>query len=321
MVYEIAALYHFADWPDFADWRERLLEAGTQRRLCGSLLLASEGINGTLAGESQALRELLDVIRSIPPLASLTAKFSHSRFPPFRRLKVRLKEEIVRLGVPGINPREKVGHYIAPEAWNDLIADPEVVLIDTRNHYEVELGRFPGARDPKTADFREFPAYVAAHLDPAQHPKVAMYCTGGIRCEKATSYLLEAGFRDVYHLQGGILAYLAKIDPAESRWEGECYVFDDRVSVDHHLQPGTYLNCVGCGLPISPEAAASPLYEPGIACPRCAPTLTPEKRARLTERQQQIEAARTQATTPLHPKASALSLLHRHSEVSSVTPI
>lgn len=308
--YVVAALYQFVELPDFADLRSPLLAFCQKHEVVGSLLLSREGINGTIAGCRGSIDTVLARLRADPRLAQLPHKESTCAFAPFRKMKVRLKSEIVRLGVEGVDPCCEVGTYVAPENWNALIADPEVVVIDTRNDYEIAVGRFKGALDPGTRDFRSFPEFVNASLDPARHRKIAMYCTGGIRCEKATSYLLRQGFAEVYHLQGGILNYLAQINREESLWEGECYVFDDRVSVDHDLQPGTWVNCVGCGHPVAAAETASPRYIEGVCCPRCHDELSEEKRQRLAERQRQILLARQRAETPIHPKASALRLLH-----------
>lgn len=309
MSYAVAAFYLFAELEDFAQKRSPLLAWCQRHEVCGSILLAREGVNGTIAGPEAGINAVLGWLREDPRLAELTEKRSQCAFPPFRKMKVRLKKEIVRLGVEGIDPNAKVGQYVAPQDWNALIDDPEVVLIDTRNSYEIEVGKFKGAIDPLTDDFRSFPDYVQQQLDPQKHRKVAMYCTGGIRCEKATSYLLEQGFENVYHLHGGILNYLEQIPETETRWQGECYVFDDRVSVNHDLQPGQWLNCVGCGKPIHESETRSPKYIEGVCCPRCHDTMPEEKRQRLAERHRQIQQAKAQASAPVHPKASALGLL------------
>ncbi|MGF1452663.1 MAG: rhodanese-related sulfurtransferase [Opitutales bacterium] len=311
--YTVAALYQFVDLEDFEAMRSPLLAFCQKQAVVGSLLLAREGINGTIAGSREGVDAVLDRLRSNPRLADLAHKESQCDFLPFRKMKVRLKEEIVRLGVEGVDPTCAVGEYVEPEDWNALIRDPEVVLIDTRNDYEIAVGKFQGAVDPQTSDFRSFPDYAKARLDPARHRKVAMYCTGGIRCEKATSYLLQQGFEHVYHLKGGILNYLEKVPREQSLWEGECYVFDDRVSVTHDLEPGSWLNCVGCGRPIPETATADPKFIEGVCCPLCHDTLSEEKRDRLAERHRQIQRAKANLSVDeLHPKASALRLLSRH---------
>ncbi len=307
--YIVAALYKFVELPDFENFRSPVRARSQKHEASGSLLRAREGINGTIPGSREGIEAVLAYLRSEPRLADLPHKESTCDFPPFRKMKVRLKQEIVRLGIEGIDPTCKVGEYIDPKDWNALIADPEVVLVDTRNDYEIAVGKFKGALNPQTDDFRSFPQWVEENLDKSQNKKVAMYCTGGIRCEKATSYLLEQGFQHVYHLNGGILKYLEEIPEENSLWEGECYVFDDRVSVNHDLQPGTWVNCVGCGRPVHQRATASPKYIEGVCCPNCHDDLPDDKRQRLAERHRQIIAAKAKAGDQLHPRASALSLL------------
>lgn len=288
----IAALYKFVALPDYQELREPLLEHCLQAGVKGTLLLASEGINGTIAGTREGIDSVLAYLKADARLQNLSHKESLDAEMPFYRMKVKLKKEIVTMGVEGIDPRQVVGTYVAPADWNQLISDPEVVVVDTRNDYEYELGSFKGALNPNTRSFREFPQYVAEHLDPAKHKKVAMFCTGGIRCEKSTAYLKEQGFEEVYHLHGGILQYLEDVPVEDSLWQGECYVFDNRVSVDHHLQPGNYDLCHGCREPITEQDKQSPLYLEGVTCPRCHDRQTPEQRARFMERQKQIELAR-----------------------------
>ncbi len=293
MPLSIIAFYKFAPLPDYREMRAPLLAFCEERGVRGTILLAAEGINGTVAGSSEALSELLDYLRGDERLADLEAKQSHasSDQKTFYRMKVRLKKEIVTLGVEGIDPNEQVGTYVDPKEWNKLVEDPEVFLVDTRNDYEVEIGTFEGAVDPKTTSFREFPEYVAKNLDPAKHRKVAMFCTGGIRCEKATSYMLEQGFEEVFHLKGGILKYLEEMPKEESRWNGECYVFDHRVAVDHDLAPGSYDLCYACRRPLSDADKESPDYRYGISCHRCIDEFTNEDRERFAERARQIALA------------------------------
>lgn len=288
----VAALYHFAPLPDFHELREPLLAQCRDQDIRGTLLLAEEGINGTISGSRAGIDAVLDFIRADARLAALEHKESISDRHPFRRMKVKLKKEIVTLGVPGVDPNRIVGTYVEPEDWNALISDPEVVVIDTRNDYEVAIGTFRKAVDPKTASFREFPQFVRAHYDPQKHRKVAMFCTGGIRCEKASSFMRAEGFPEVYHLKGGILKYLEKVRPEDSLWEGECFVFDHRVGVTHGLGEGEVEMCFGCGHPVKPEERELPAYEHGVSCPHCAATLGDEKRARLRERMRQIDLAR-----------------------------
>jgi UPF0176 protein len=287
---QVTALYHFFPFSNYAEERESIFAQADARGIRGSLLLAEEGLNGTIAGKPEEMNAFLTWLNDRLPMEKAEVKHSYARTIPFRRLKVRLKREIVTLGVDGIDPQQKVGQYVEPEEWDSLLADPDVTLIDTRNKYETELGKFRGAIDPSTEDFREFADYVKESLNPTTNKKVAMYCTGGIRCEKATSLLLERGFSEVYHLKGGILNYLARTDPDASSWEGECFVFDRRVSVDHHLRPGQYVLCDGCDRPLSPQDRESPLYRSGVCCEHCHDTLPEEKRRRLEERQRQRNA-------------------------------
>lgn len=289
----IAAFYKFVSLDDYQNRRQPLLNLCQQYNIKGTILLAAEGINGTIAGTRSSIDTILDYLRTDPCFADLEHKESTATKSPFDRLKVRLKQEIVTFGIPTVNPSNLVGTYVKPQDWNELITNPDVLVIDTRNQYEVEIGSFAGSIDPHTDSFTEFPAYVAAHLDPQQHKQIAMFCTGGIRCEKATSYLLSQGFENVYHLQGGILKYLEEIPATESQWEGECFVFDDRVAITHGLAPGTHQLCWGCGNPISPIDLTSLHYEPGICCPRCYSTITPEQRASRTERWRQLQLAQS----------------------------
>ncbi len=287
----VAALYKFAKLPDYRELQSKVLACCEAHGIKGTLLLAQEGINGTVAGSRAGIDALLAFLHSDARLATLEHKESLADTMPFYRMKVRLKKEIVTLGVPGIDPNERVGKYVTPEDWNALIADPEVVVVDTRNDYEYDIGTFRRAIDPKTTTFREFPEYVKQNLDPSKHKKVAMFCTGGIRCEKATAFMLEQGFEDVYHLQGGILKYLEHIPVEQSLWDGECFVFDQRVAVGHGLVEGKHDQCRSCRYPISPEDKASPKYQEGVSCPRCHDTLSEEKRARAMERQRQVALA------------------------------
>ncbi len=289
MTYTVVTFYKFVSLADLETRRESLLKYCQDQQIKGTILLAKEGINGTIAGSRKAIDEIVAYLQSDRDLANLEFKESTAKSMPFVRLKVKIKSEIVTLGVPEVDPNQQVGTYVAPQEWNQVISDPEVTVIDTRNDYEVEIGSFKGAIDPKTDSFREFPQYVAKNLDPQQHPKVAMFCTGGIRCEKASSYLLSQGFKEVYHLQGGILKYLEQVPPEESLWEGECFVFDQRVAVKEELKSGSYELCYGCGHPISETDKASPQYEPSISCPYCYDRLTPEKKARQLDRQRQRE--------------------------------
>lgn len=289
--YIVAALYKFASLPDFRELKPGLLACCEAHGVKGMILLAEEGVNGTIAGPRDGVDAVLAHLRSDDRLTDLEHKESASADQPFLRMKVRLKKEIVSLGVPGTNPNERVGQYVSGREWNELIADPEVLLVDTRNDYEVELGTFEGAIDPKTKTFREFPEYVQEHFDPEKHKKVAMFCTGGIRCEKASSYMLAQGFEEVYHLKGGILKYLEEVPEDESAWRGECFVFDERVTVDHDLQPGNYELCRGCRNPISEADKASQEFEEGVCCPHCFAETTDDQRERRRERMKQVRLA------------------------------
>lgn len=288
----VAALYKFVRLDDFEQLREPLLALMLAQNVRGTLLLANEGINGTIAGPRAGIDALLGWLRDDPRLADLEHKESFHDEHPFLRTKVKLKKEIVTMGVEGIDPNRTVGTYLSPEEWNAVISDPETILIDTRNDYEVEVGTFKGAINPETRTFREFPDYVKDTLDPAKHKKVAMFCTGGIRCEKSTAYLKEQGFEEVYHLKGGILKYLEEMPREDSLWEGECFVFDERVTVDHDLNPGEFDQCHACRRPISDEEKASEKFQLGVSCPKCYDESSPEQKARFAERQKQIELAR-----------------------------
>lgn len=288
----VAALYHFATLNDFKNKQEPLRARCAELGIRGTLLLAEEGINGTISGTRQNMNAILAFIRSDARLAALEHKESFSSTHPFRRLKVKLKKEIVTLGVEGVSPNKIVGTYVEPEDWNALINDPDVVVIDTRNDYEVLLGTFKNALDPNTKTFREFPQYVRENLSPEKNKKVAMFCTGGIRCEKASSFMRAEGYAEVYHLKGGILKYLEKVKPEESLWQGECFVFDHRVGVTHGLGEGAAEMCFGCGYPVQSDDRDSAKYEYGVSCPRCADELSAEKRERLQERMKQINLAK-----------------------------
>lgn len=288
----VAAMYQFVtvDKPEVL--REPLLAFMHDNGLHGTLLLAKEGINGTVAGSRESVDKLLNWLRDPERFPGLSHKESYCDEMPFLRSKVKLKKEIVTMGVEGVDPKNVVGSYVKPEEWNALIEDPEVVLVDTRNDYEVQIGSFRNAINPHTESFREFPAFVAANLDPARHKKVAMFCTGGIRCEKSTSYLKSQGFDEVYHLEGGILKYLETVPESESNWEGECFVFDERVAVDHQLNRGHYDQCNACRMPITEDDKKSEHYLHGVSCPHCHDKTSAEQRSRFAERQKQVELAK-----------------------------
>jgi len=288
----VAALYKFVALPDYHELREPLLDACIEAGVKGTLLLAEEGINGTIAGTREAIDTILAYLKRDPRLQDIDHKESIDSDIPFYRMKVKLKKEIVTMGVGGIDPNSLVGHYVEPNDWNDLISDPEVTVIDTRNDYECDIGSFKGAINPETTTFRELPAYVEENLNPEKNKKVAMFCTGGIRCEKSTAYLLEQGFEEVYHLKGGILKYLEEVPKENSLWQGECFVFDNRVAVDHDLNVGSYDQCHGCRHPITEAQKQSPQYQKGVCCPLCYDSLTEDQKQRFAERQKQIDLAK-----------------------------
>jgi len=288
----VAALYKFVRLHGFEQLQQPLLDLMHDNDVRGTLLLADEGINGTISGPRAGVDTVLGWLKQDERLAALEHKESFHDEHPFLRTKVKLKKEIVTMGVEGIDPTRTVGTYLSPEEWNTVISDPDTVLIDTRNDYEVEVGTFKGAINPETRTFREFPEYVKETLDPARHKKVAMFCTGGIRCEKSTAYLKEQGFEEVYHLKGGILKYLEEMPKEDSLWEGECFVFDERVTVDHDLNPGEFDQCHACRRPISDEDKRSEQFQLGVSCPKCYDESSPEQKQRFAERQKQIELAR-----------------------------
>jgi len=287
----VAALYHFTRFADPAALRAGLLQVCAEAGVKGSLLLANEGINGTIAGSCDGIDAVLAHIRHLPGCADLHHKESPAVTLPFRRLKVRLKREIVTMGQPDVDPLARTGHYVSPQDWNALILDPDVAVIDTRNRYETGIGSFVGAVDPGTDSFRDFPDWWQANKTQFAGKRIAMFCTGGIRCEKSTNYLLGQGLNEVYHLRGGILQYLEDIPQADSLWQGQCFVFDDRVSVGHGLQPGGLTSCRACGVPLTDADRAAPGYEHGVACPQCIDRYTDADRARFRERQRQIKLA------------------------------
>ncbi|MFN2362367.1 MAG: rhodanese-related sulfurtransferase [Marinobacter sp.] len=287
----VCALYKFAVLNDYKELRQPLLDLMLENDVHGTLLLAREGINGTIAGSRQGVDAIRSWLDADERFEGIDYKESFVDIQPFKRTKVKLKKEIVTMGVEGIDPKRIVGTYVDPKAWNDLISDPDVTVVDTRNQYEVEIGTFTNARNPATDTFREFPEYVKENLDPSKHKKVAMFCTGGIRCEKSTAFLKEQGFDEVYHLKGGILRYLEEVPESQSLWQGECFVFDDRVTVNHSLERGEYDQCHACRRPITEEDKQRPEYEQGVSCHRCIDSLTEEQKARFAERERQMRLA------------------------------
>ncbi len=288
----VAALYKFVSLPDYQQLQPDLLAFCQAQAVKGTLLLAEEGINGTIAGSRAGIDAVLAYLQADARLADLEHKESYTDEAPFLRMKVKLKKEIVTMGVSGISPTLQAGTYVEAKDWNALISDPDVLLIDTRNQYEVDIGTFKNAINPQTTNFREFPDYVSQTLDPAKHKKVAMFCTGGIRCEKSTAYLKNQGFAEVYHLKGGILKYLEEVPKEESLWQGECFVFDQRVAVDHGLAEGSYEQCFACRHPVSEADKASPEYEPGVSCPHCYAQKSDDQRARAAERHKQVQLSK-----------------------------
>ena len=319
--YLTAALYKFVELPDYAGWQAPLLALCREHGVKGTLLLAAEGINGTIAGLPQGVRAVLQWLRSDARMADLEHKESWADTPPFHRMKVRLKAEIVTMHVPGLRPAAMAGRYVPPQAWNALIRQPDVVVVDTRNDYEVAVGSFDGAVDPGTRSFSELPQWVEQQARPGgllaerdgKKPRVAMFCTGGIRCEKSTALLRMRGFDEVYHLQGGILKYLETVKPEDSLWQGQCFVFDERVSVGHGLAQGELQLCRSCRRPLDADAMASPLFEEGVSCPHCHDTLDAARRQALAERQRQVILARARGTThiaaqmPVRPARTVVS--------------
>ncbi|MER0237293.1 rhodanese-related sulfurtransferase [Fulvimarina sp. MAC8] len=292
MMLNVVAFYRFVHLGDLEALRATLLEFCRGEGLRGTILIASEGINGTVAGPANGIQALLARLEAICGISKGEVKHSGADAWPFMRMKVRIRPEIITMRAPEADPSVKAGTYVKPAEWNALIGDAEVLLVDTRNRYETKVGTFEGAVDPGIDSFTEFKAYVETKLDPAKHRKVAMFCTGGIRCEKASSYMLSQGFEEVFHLKGGILKYLEEVEPEHSRWNGECYVFDDRVAIGHGLEAGSWTACYACGEPLSKEEARSDAYEPGVSCPHCIETLTEERARDLRARHKQNLAAK-----------------------------
>lgn len=311
----VCAMYKFVTLENYWLLRQPLHRIMEDNGVRGSLLLAQEGVNGTIAGSREGIDRVLAWLRTDPRLAEIDTKESYTDRPPFHRTKVKLKKEIVTMGIEGIDPRRAVGTYVKPADWNRLISDPAVILIDTRNDYEYQVGTFKNALNPKTESFREFPQFVKDNLDPARHKKVAMFCTGGIRCEKSTAYLKEQGFEEVYHLQGGILKYLEDVPVERSLWQGECFVFDDRITVDHALQKGQYDQCHGCRLPITEADKADPRYQKGVCCPHCHGKLTEDQKNRFRQREKQIRLARQRGEAHIGADAARSLLAKRQAKL------
>jgi UPF0176 protein len=313
----VAAMYRFVRLEDFEALRGPFHKIMMDNSVRGTLLLAREGINGTIAGSREGIDAVIEWIRSDARLAPVEIKQSLTDENPFYRTKVKLKSEIVTMGVEDIDPCHIVGTYIKPQDWNALISDPQVLLIDTRNHYEYQIGTFERAINPETDAFREFPDFVQQNLDPARHKKVAMFCTGGIRCEKSTAFLKQNGFAEVYHLQGGILKYLEEIPEEQSLWRGECFVFDNRVTVNHSLERGTYDQCHACRMPITDHEKKSEHYRPGVSCPHCFDRHSQEKVERFAERERQMQLARERGETHIGEPMSMVIQERRREKIAA----
>ncbi len=307
----ICALYKFTRLDDFESIQLPLKIYLDSLSIRGTLLLAREGINGTISGSKGNLEKVLNYLQSDSRFMDLEFKYSYSNKIPFKRLKVKLKKEIVTMGLTEIDPTHSAGTYVKPKDWNELINDPDVVLIDTRNNYEYEIGSFKGAINPNTETFREFPSFTENSLEKYRNKKIAMFCTGGIRCEKSTSYLKSKGFENVFHLQGGILKYLEEIGENESLWEGECFVFDDRVAVKHNLEQGRYDQCHACRFPITKEDTMHPHYEKGASCPRCFGTKNSNQMNRYREREKQVQLAKKRGEEHIGNDAIVVKNKHR----------
>ena len=306
----VCALYKFVALENHEEIKSPLLAVMLDNNVRGTLLLAKEGINGTVAGSRESIDTLLNWLKQDPRLTGIVHKESYDEKMPFYRTKVKLKKEIVTMGVEGIDPKQVVGTYVKPKEWNALISDPDVILIDTRNDYEVEIGTFKDAVNPNTTSFREFPEYVKNNMNPNKHKKIAMYCTGGIRCEKSTAYMKEQGYGEVYHLEGGILKYLEEVPVDESLWQGECFVFDNRVSVNHDLEKGTFDQCHACRMPITEEDKLSDKYQKGISCHHCIDDQTEKQRSRYIERQRQVQIAETRGEA--HIGSDVIDAVQKH---------
>jgi UPF0176 protein len=306
----VCALYKFVQLDNYEELREPLRQTLEDNGIRGTLLLAKEGINGTVAGSREGIDAMLAWLDQQPGLENIVYKESYDEDMPFYRTKVKLKKEIVTMGVEGVDPRKVVGTYVKPKDWNALISDPDVVLIDTRNDYEFQIGTFENAVNPKTDTFREFPQYVKENLDPEKNKKVAMFCTGGIRCEKSTAYLKEQGFEEVYHLEGGILKYLEEVPEEDTMWKGECFVFDNRVSVNHKLEKGEYDQCHACRMPITEEEKQDERFEQGVSCPHCFDKYTDEQRRRFVERERQVQLAKERGEA--HIGAEVVDAVEKH---------
>ena len=311
----VCAMYKFVTLENYQDIKPNLLKVMEDNVIKGTLLLANEGINGTVAGTRESIDTLLNWLKSDERLASIEYKESYTEVMPFNRTKVKLKKEIVTMGIEGIDPKQVVGTYVDPKDWNALISDPDVILVDTRNDYEYQVGTFQNAVNPDTETFREFPQYVEKNMDPAKHKKVAMFCTGGIRCEKSTAYMKEQGYEEVYHLKGGILKYLEDVPKEETMWEGECFVFDERVTVNHDLERGEYDQCHACRLPITEEEKLSDKYQRGVSCPHCFDKISDKQKERFAERERQVELAKKRGEVHIGSDVKETISAHREQKI------
>ena len=311
----VCALYKFVTLENFQSLRQPLHNVLEANQVRGTLLLANEGINGTIAGSRAGINKVLNWLRNDPRLSDIDYKESFTDSMPFNRAKVKLKKEIVTLGVEGIDPKRVVGTYVSPADWNQLISDPEVIVVDTRNDYEFKVGTFKNAINPNTESFREFPRFVKEILSPEKHKKIAMFCTGGIRCEKSTAFLKEQGFDEVYHLKGGILKYLEEVPATETLWEGECFVFDERVTVNLQLEKGNYDQCNACRLPITEVDKASDKYRQGVSCPHCFDKVTDVQKSRFREREKQMELARQRGEAHIGADAAKSLIAKREAKL------
>ncbi|MFI3215484.1 MAG: rhodanese-related sulfurtransferase [Methylococcales bacterium] len=311
----VCALYKFVTLENYQALRQPIQNVMEKNHVRGTLLLANEGINGTIAGSRHAIDTVITWLKSDSRLAELECKESITGVMPFNRTRVKLKKEIVTMGIEGIDPKQVVGTYVNAQEWNSLIDDPEVLVIDTRNDYEFQVGTFKNAINPNTQSFREFPQYVKENLDSDKHKKVAMFCTGGIRCEKSTAFLKQQGFDEVYHLKGGILKYLEEMPIESTLWEGECFVFDERVTVNHQLKKGSYDQCNACRLPITDVDKISDKYQQGVSCPHCFDKVTLEQRARFSEREKQMALAKQRGESHLGEDAAKILIQKRQKKI------
>jgi UPF0176 protein len=311
----VCAMYKFVTLDNHQEIKPKLFKVMDDNHIKGTLLLANEGINGTVAGSREAIDTLLNWLKSDERLTDISYKESFTEVMPFNRTKVKLKKEIVTMGIEGIDPKQVVGTYVEPKNWNALISDPDVVLVDTRNDYEFQVGTFENAINPNTETFREFPQYVQDNMSPAKHKKVAMFCTGGIRCEKSTAYMKEQGYEEVYHLKGGILKYLEDVPKDETMWKGDCFVFDERVTVNHDLERGEYDQCHACRLPITEEEKLNAKYQRGVSCPHCFDKISDEQKARFAERERQVELAKARGETHIGSDVKDSIISHREQKI------